>query len=52
MKDMIKSLILAVGRLFAERFLSDQTIVGIFGNTRYLERAVERLIRARFEHFV
>jgi PAS domain S-box-containing protein len=52
MKTPINSLIPAIGRLFAERLLPDQTIVGIFDNARYLDRAVERLARARFEHTV
>ena len=52
MKTPINSLIPAIGRLFAERHLPEQTIVGIFDNARYLDKAVERLARARFEHTV
>jgi PAS domain S-box-containing protein len=52
MKTPIKSLIPAIGRLFAERLLPEQTIVGIFDNARCLDKAVERLSRARFEHTV
>ena len=52
MKTPINSLIPAIGRLFAERLLPDQTIVGIFDNARYLDKAVERLARARFQHTV
>ena len=42
----------AVSRLFSKRLVPDQTIVGIFDNDRYLDKAVERLARARFEHTV
>ena len=52
MKTPINSLIPAFGRLFAERHLSEQTIVGIFDNARHLDKAVDRLARAGFEHTV
>jgi fructose-1,6-bisphosphatase/inositol monophosphatase family enzyme len=42
----------AVSRLFSKRLVPDQTIVGIFDNDRDLDKAVERLARARFEHTV
>ncbi|HEY5706031.1 MAG TPA: SpoIIE family protein phosphatase [Terrimicrobiaceae bacterium] len=52
MKALIKFLVLAISRLFAKGPLPDQTIVGIFDNARYLDKAVERLARAGFEHSV
>lgn len=45
MKGLIKS-------LFAKPVLPDQTIVGIFDNARYLDKAIERLSRAGFEDTV
>ena len=45
MKALIKSLL-------AKRHLPDQTIVGIFDNAQHLDKAVERLARARFDHTV
>ena len=42
----------AISRLFSKRLVPDQTIVGIFDNDRDLDKAVERLARAGFEHTV
>ena len=42
----------AISRIFSKRLVPDQTIVGIFDNDRDLDKAVERLARARFEHTV
>ena len=42
MKTPINSLIPAIGRLFGERLLPKQTIVGIFDNARYLDKVVAR----------
>ena len=42
----------AISRIFSKRLVPDQTIVGIFDNDRDLDKAVERLARAGFEHTV
>ena len=51
MKTPINFLIPAIRRRFANT-LPKQTIVGIFDNAPYLDKAVERLVRAKFEHTV
>ena len=43
MKTPITSLIPAIGRLFAERHLPEQTIVGIFDDARYLDKASRKI---------
>ena len=52
MNNPISSLIPAIGKLFAERLLPDQTIVGIFDNARYLDKSVGRLAHAGFKYTV
>jgi PAS domain-containing protein len=42
----------AISRLFSKRLVPDQTIVGVFDSDRDLDKAVERLARAGFEHTV
>jgi phosphoserine phosphatase RsbU/P len=42
----------AISRIFSKRLVPDQTIVGIFDNDRDLDKAVEQLARAGFEHAV